>query len=617
MERYRIRRERKEILKNEIEKQRDLIQKEDFRLMSDENNEHNDEHDNRLIELNKQLNIIKLELEELRLQGDRFYVLNGDDTILMDIDETSKITFYLCTHFTDLTKIPIEESNESRILIINESETISDPSIEPIFEFQKVISSKSIHQLFSVKTNFDSNNNNNNNNTNGNKPSLLERVKQNTWSLGISPLRRTTSDPTIFGERFSPPKSISNFIERFKDNKDKDNKDKDKDKEKDNSSLSITIQNNTTTTTTTNITTTTTNNTTVNTNNIQDKLRKYSTTSSINNQTNNQNIENNNNNHNNNNNNNPNNSNNNQEINGKILLTWSNKETSMYILKTQEESLELLELLGSHIDRSKKVTAKQSQTIKVLFQKKSTIYESTNPDHEEYLKHLWTLLYPDQEFQKKSPLWKKFGFQSDDPTRDFRGMGIMGLLNLIHLVQHHNDWVQEILAQDRDYPFAVAGINISNLIFEVFQISEDSLQQPWYSSFWSSSYMAMLCSMSRHNDHAFEELYFLIFNLLDHLWIQMNATYMMFPLVIKKLKSQLNEISNFNPNSFDEVRARFDLIQRLNIIDNPIEQQQQQPQPQQQQSLPLPSSPRSFLNNYQQNNTLSPSISPPKNTQNI
>ncbi|KAM9975986.1 hypothetical protein ACTFIR_009827 [Dictyostelium discoideum] len=599
MERYRIRRERKEILKNEIEKQRDLIQKEDFRLMSNENNEHNDEHDNRLIELNKQLNILKLELEELRLQGDRFYVLNGDDTILMDIDETSKITFYLCRHFTDLTKIPIEESNESRILIVNELETVSDASIEPIFEFQKVISSKSIHQLFSVKTNFDNNNNNSNINNNGNKPSLFERVKQNTWSLGISPLRRTTSDPTIFGERFSPPKSISNFIERFKDNKDK---------EKDNSSLSITIQNNTTTTTTTTTPTSSSSSsssssttTTVNTNINQEKLRKYSTTPSINQINNQQNIENNN--------------NNSQEIGGKILLTWSNKETSMYILKTQEESLELLELLGSHIDRSKKVTAKQSQTIKILFQKKSTIYESTNPDHEEYLKHLWSLLYPDQEFQKKSPLWKRFGFQSDDPTRDFRGMGIMGLLNLIHLVQHHNDWVQEILAQDRDYPFAVAGINISNLIFEVFQISEDSLQQPWYSSFWSSSYMAMLCSMSRHNDHAFEELYFLIFNLLDHLWIQMNATYMMFPLVIKKLKSQLNEISNFNPNSFDEVRARFDLIQRLNIIDNPIVDQQQQQQPQ--QSLPLPSSPRSFLNNYQQQTTTSPtSISPSKNTQN-
>ncbi|KAM9973972.1 hypothetical protein ACTFIW_007634 [Dictyostelium discoideum] len=598
MERYRIRRERKEILKNEIEKQRDLIQKEDFRLMSNENNEHNDEHDNRLIELNKQLNILKLELEELRLQGDRFYVLNGDDTILMDIDETSKITFYLCRHFTDLTKIPIEESNESRILIVNELETVSDASIEPIFEFQKVISSKSIHQLFSVKTNFDNNNNNSNINNNGNKPSLFERVKQNTWSLGISPLRRTTSDPTIFGERFSPPKSISNFIERFKDNKDK---------EKDNSSLSITIQNSTTTTTTTTPTSSSSSSsttTTVNTNINQEKLRKYSTTPSINQINNQQNIENNNN-------------NNSQEIGGKILLTWSNKETSMYILKTQEESLELLELLGSHIDRSKKVTAKQSQTIKILFQKKSTIYESTNPDHEEYLKHLWSLLYPDQEFQKKSPLWKRFGFQSDDPTRDFRGMGIMGLLNLIHLVQHHNDWVQEILAQDRDYPFAVAGINISNLIFEVFQISEDSLQQPWYSSFWSSSYMAMLCSMSRHNDHAFEELYFLIFNLLDHLWIQMNATYMMFPLVIKKLKSQLNEISNFNPNSFDEVRARFDLIQRLNIIDNPIVDQQQQQQQQPQQSLPLPSSPRSFLNNYQQQSTTSStSISPSKNTQN-
>jgi len=226
-----------------------------------------------------------------------------------------------------------------------------------------------------------------------------------------------------------------------------------------------------------------------------------------------------------------------------------------------------LELFGSHIDRSKKITAKQSQNIKYLHQQKLIAYDNTNEEHEIYLKQLWSLLYPNQEYQKKSTLWKDFGFQSDDPTRDFRGMGLLGLLNLIHLVKNHRKWVDETLALNRDYPFAVAGINISNLLFEIFQITDDSLQQPWYSSFWSSPLMAMLCSMSREHEHSFEELYFLVFRLMDHVWKEMNATYMMFPLVMKRLKALLIEISLQNPNSYEEVRAKFELIIISNMID--------------------------------------------------
>ncbi|KYQ88314.1 engulfment and cell motility ELM family protein [Tieghemostelium lacteum] len=488
------RRERKEFLKKEIDRQRQLIQEEDFKLMKlDESgnppDNHQEQYENKLIDLNKELNILKQELEDHRLLGDKFYVLHGEDSILIEIDESSVITFYHCEQSRELPMIPMEKCNGSRIQIIEDSDIDN-----PIYELHTILSTKPIHQLFSVKTNFESTLLNNNS-----KPSLFERVKQNTWSLGISPLRRTTSDPTIFGERFSPPKSISFFMEKYNTFK--------------NSSKDLLGQNN--------------NNQNIEVKEVEENM---------------------------------------VENNGKILLTWNNKETSVYILKSHNESLELLELLGSHIDRLKKVTARQSQQIKLFNQQKQTSYDSNNAEHEGYLQEIWTLLYPDQEFQKKSPNWKQFGFQSEDPTRDFRGMGMLGLFNLTYLVRNHRDWVDSILKQDRDYPFAVAGINISNLLFEIFNITEESLQQPWYSSFWSSSFMAMLCAMSRESDHAFEELYFLVFKLMDHIWTEMNATYMQFPVVTKKLKSLLSEISQLSPNSFDEVRAKFDLIMISNII---------------------------------------------------
>ncbi|KAF2073136.1 hypothetical protein CYY_005552 [Polysphondylium violaceum] len=521
MERYKIRRQRKEYLKKEIDKQRQLIQEEDYKLMKDEEN--HEYHENHIIELNKTLSQLKLELEELRLVGDKFYVLHGEDSILIEIDESSKIIFYLCSQSLELPSISIEKCDGSRIQIINAEQILENPEEKPIYELHTILSTKSIHQLFSVKTNFDV--------PTTQKPSLFERVRQNTWSLGISPLRRTTSDPTIFGERFSPPKSIYSFMERYnttpisprKDNSNNNNNNESNSNNNSNSKEELKIDQQTTTTT-------------INNNNKNKEDEEEQQQQSI-------------------------------QQPGKILLTWNNKETSVYILNSQEESLELLELFGSHIDRSKKITAKQSQNIKYLHQQKLMAYDNTNQEHENHLRQLWSLLYPNEEYQKKSTRWKDFGFQSDDPTRDFRGMGMLGLLNLIHLVKHHKNWVDETLSLNRDYPFAVAGINISNLLFEIFQITDDSLQQPWYSSFWSSPLMAMLCSMSREHENAFEELYYLVFRLMDHVWKEMNATYMMFPLVMKRLKSLLIEISFQNPNSYEEVRAKFELIIISNMID--------------------------------------------------
>ncbi|EGG21434.1 engulfment and cell motility ELM family protein [Cavenderia fasciculata] len=445
-------------------------------------------YENKLIELNKELNNLKCELEELRLMGDKFYTQHGDESILIEIDEMSKLSFYHCTQSKELPTIPIDSCDGSRIQII------FDADENPIYELHSLISTKSIHQLFSVKTNFE---------IPTAKQSIFERVRHNTWSLGISPLRRTTSDPSIFGERHSPPKStISSFFDKQLSPR----------RTAASSPTNNTVDSNAT--------------------------RKGETVVGLSSSP----------------------SSPPQDEEGKILLTWNSKETSIYLLKSHQESVELLELLGSHIDRSKKITAKQSQQMKLFNQFRSTSYDNTNSDHEARLEELWNALYPGQPFERKSPKWKDFGFQSEDPTRDFRGMGMLGLHNLIHLVKNHRVWVDSILDSQRDYPFAVAGINISSLLFGVLNITDESLQQPWYSPFWNSTFMIMLCSMSRETDCAFEELYFQVFKLLDHVWQQMDATYMMFPDVMKRMKVLLNEVATLNANSLEEVKARFELV---------------------------------------------------------
>jgi len=48
------------------------------------------------------------------------------------------------------------------------------------------------------------------------------------------------------------------------------------------------------------------------------------------------------------------------------------------------------------------------------------------------LVQLWSSLQPDVMLTERiSAQWTDIGFQGNDPATDFRGMGILGLLNLV------------------------------------------------------------------------------------------------------------------------------------------------------------------------------------------
>ncbi|KAJ8782392.1 hypothetical protein J1605_010100 [Eschrichtius robustus] len=59
-------------------------------------------------------------------------------------------------------------------------------------------------------------------------------------------------------------------------------------------------------------------------------------------------------------------------------------------------------------------------------------YDSDNLQHEKLLLKLWNLLMPTKKLKARiSKQWADIGFQGDDPKTDFRGMGVLGLINLV------------------------------------------------------------------------------------------------------------------------------------------------------------------------------------------
>uniref|UniRef100_A0A8C4V3A4 ELMO domain containing 1 n=1 Tax=Falco tinnunculus TaxID=100819 RepID=A0A8C4V3A4_FALTI len=124
-------------------------------------------------------------------------------------------------------------------------------------------------------------------------------------------------------------------------------------------------------------------------------------------------------------------------------------------------------------------------------------YDSENPQHEEMLVKLWKCLKPNSPLKARiSKQWCEIGFQGDDPKTDFRGMGLLGLYNLVYFAEWDTEVAQEVLCDSLQpkyrevtkkelsqyskaewekkkfdkaigYSFAIVGINITDLAYNL------------------------------------------------------------------------------------------------------------------------------------------------------
>ncbi|CAM9324568.1 unnamed protein product [Hapterophycus canaliculatus] len=91
-----------------------------------------------------------------------------------------------------------------------------------------------------------------------------------------------------------------------------------------------------------------------------------------------------------------------------------------------------------------------------------TKYDPSDSAHAALLEALWNSLQPEARRVDWSPL----GFQNGQrPESDFRGMGLLGLHQLVFFAESRNREARQVLADStnpkRYFPFAAAGINIT------------------------------------------------------------------------------------------------------------------------------------------------------------
>ncbi|KAK3783684.1 hypothetical protein RRG08_025308 [Elysia crispata] len=100
---------------------------------------------------------------------------------------------------------------------------------------------------------------------------------------------------------------------------------------------------------------------------------------------------------------------------------------------------------------------------------RKTKFSSDNEDHEEKLTKLWHLYNADGAVlpSRVGHHWTEIGFQGDDPATDFRGMGLLGLEQLIFFAEIYPQQALNVLSQSRHpqfgFSFAIVGINMTEM----------------------------------------------------------------------------------------------------------------------------------------------------------
>ncbi|KAM0877406.1 hypothetical protein ACQ4PT_035536 [Festuca glaucescens] len=181
----------------------------------------------------------------------------------------------------------------------------------------------------------------------------------------------------------------------------------------------------------------------------------------------------------------------------------------------------------------------QEERLKFLRQRSNVPFDCYTVQHQDALKELWKLAYPVRQLPPlKSDLWKEMGWQNSDPSTDFRAGGFMSLENLIYFARNYPDSFHRLLYKadgeraEWEYPFAVAGVNISYTLAQTLVLQSGNR---------SSKASVCFAQLLEDDEMAFDNLFCIAFQMLDAQWLARRASYMEFNEVLKSTLVQLEQ----------------------------------------------------------------------------
>uniref|UniRef100_M4C835 ELMO domain-containing protein n=1 Tax=Brassica campestris TaxID=3711 RepID=M4C835_BRACM len=182
------------------------------------------------------------------------------------------------------------------------------------------------------------------------------------------------------------------------------------------------------------------------------------------------------------------------------------------------------------------LTPAQEECLQRLQNRIDVAYDTTIPLHQEALRNLWKLSFPEEELHGLiSEQWKEMGWQGKDPSTDFRGGGFISLENLMYFARTHMLPLQTFLTSFCNAACPYAAEILPGPFEEAGWGKMLDLEAVKPRTIVGATFLKFLSE----NESAFDILYCIAFKLMDQQWLSMHASYMEFNTVMKSTRRQL------------------------------------------------------------------------------
>ncbi|CAL0333873.1 unnamed protein product [Lupinus luteus] len=196
----------------------------------------------------------------------------------------------------------------------------------------------------------------------------------------------------------------------------------------------------------------------------------------------------------------------------------------------------------------------EEKRLRKLQERLQVPYVETHLDHQEALRALWHCSFPNVPLSGLiSDQWKDMGWQGPNPSTDFRGCGFISLENLLFFARTYPASFHRLMLKKDghratyEYPFAVAGINISFMLIQMLDLCSGKPRRIPGMNF---------VKLLGENEEAFDILYCIAFKMMDAQWLATNASYMNFNEVLHATRMKLErELSIGDINTIEYLSA--------------------------------------------------------------
>ncbi|TMW55112.1 hypothetical protein Poli38472_013874 [Pythium oligandrum] len=211
------------------------------------------------------------------------------------------------------------------------------------------------------------------------------------------------------------------------------------------------------------------------------------------------------------------------------------------------------------------------------------------------IRKLWELTFPGEAFTSNAdPRWQEIGFQRGGPASDLRSSGLLGLYCLIYFVTYPSGEFTRILDRTRfgvsegnmkNYPLAIGCINVCSILMETLGFGDAGSHSERSSPSAMKTFVRFIANaVSGHalldeiergslsgqalglfdrweeivleaDNHVFEDIFCILFPVLDHLFVEMGAGYMEFGQVVAAFRRRIGVIFDAQPKTLDELKT--------------------------------------------------------------